>query len=104
MFTISDPNTPSNMNGPYTISGVANGQTLVSLDSRPGNGKLYALGYVSATQQGQLYMINDNGNNNYSATSIGSAVNLDLGSNSSIGFDFIATADNQIMITGTNGN
>jgi hypothetical protein len=104
LFTISNPNTPGTMNGPYTISGVASGQTLVALDSRPRNGVLYALGYVSASGQAQLYTITDNGNNNYSATSVGSAVNLNLGTNSSIGFNFVSTADNQIMITGTNGN
>src|SRR5207249_3286914 len=38
------------------LAGLAAGQTLVALDSRPATGELYGMGYGSGT--GQLYKIN----------------------------------------------
>ena len=46
------PNKPST---PRAISGVAAGDTLVALEARPQNGRLYALGYNSATATVTLY-------------------------------------------------
>ncbi|KPV50557.1 hypothetical protein SE17_26220, partial [Kouleothrix aurantiaca] len=46
------PNKPST---PRAVAGVAAGDTLVALDARPQNGRLYALGYNSATATVTLY-------------------------------------------------
>lgn len=104
IFTMSDINSPSNTSGPYSISGVTSGQTLVALDARPDGGGLYALGYNATTGQAQLYRISGSGSS-YTATAVNStATNLSLGSGNSVGFDFISTMSNQIRVTSTNGN
>ena len=104
IFTMSNVNTPSVISGPYAISGVATGQVLVGIDSRPGNGALYALGYDSVTQMAELYMINASGTV-YTATAVsGTLASMNLGSTNNAAFDFISTADNQIRVVGRNGN
>ena len=46
---------PSNPSTPRAISGVAAGDTLVALDMRPQNGRLYALGYNNVAASATLY-------------------------------------------------
>ncbi len=104
LFTMASISSPSSINGPYSITGVASGQTLVGLDSRQGNGRLYALGYNSVSGQAQLYTITGSGSS-YTANAVGSATTaMSLGSGSRIGFDIISTLDNQVRITSSNGN
>jgi len=104
LFTMASISSPSSISGPYTITGVASGQTLVGLDSRQGNGRLYALGYNSTSGQAQLYTITGSGSS-YTANAVGSATTaMSLGNGSRIGFDFISTLDNQVRITSSNGN
>lgn len=104
IFTMSNPNTPSAINGPYSVTGVASGQVLVSLDSRPSNGWLYALGYDSTMMMGELYRLTASGTT-YTATAIsGTMASIDLGSTTNASMDFVSTMDNQIRIIGRNGN
>ena len=104
IFTMSNPNTPSVISGPFSVSGVAAGQVLVGLDARPSNGALYALGYDSVTQMAELYMINASGSV-YTATAVsGTLAGMNLGSTNNAAFDFVSTADNQIRVVGRNGN
>ena len=104
IFTMSNPATPSVISGPFSVSGVAAGQVLVGLDSRPSNGALYALGYDSVTQMAELYMINASGSV-YSATAVsGTLASMNLGSTNNAAFDFVSTTDNQIRVVGRNGN
>ncbi|MDR3681495.1 MAG: DUF4394 domain-containing protein [Flavipsychrobacter sp.] len=103
LFTMANINSPSSVSGPYSISGVATGQTLVGLDTRQSNGRLYALGYNSVSGQVQLYTITGSGSS-YSANAVGNASSMSLGSTNKIGFNFISTIGNQARITGTNGN
>ncbi|TGE16271.1 DUF4394 domain-containing protein [Hymenobacter elongatus] len=79
------------------ITGVDATQTLVGLDVRPLNNALYALGYNSATQTGQLYTINA-ATGVATPTSAGIALALGTGS---IGFDFNPTVD-RIRVVGAN--
>ena len=77
------------------VTGVAASQSLVGLDFRPSSGQLYALGYdsVAATPapNAQLYTLNAT---NGTATTVGSAVRLELGRRTArIGFDFNPVAD-----------
>lgn len=104
VFTMASVSTPSMIGGPYAVSGVASGQTLVAVDTRPGTGELYALGYDSVAIMAQLYKITNVGTV-YTATAIGSATSgINLGATNNAAFDFISTIDNQIRIVGRNGN
>ena len=104
IFTMGNVNAPSSISGPYSISGVASGQTLVGLSSRSSNARLYALGYDSTSGTGQLYWISHTGTT-YTANAVGSAtMSMDLGSTNNVSFSFVASTANQIRITGRNGN
>ena len=104
IFTMSDPSAPSSISGPYAITGVASGQVLVSIDSRPGDGRLYALGYDSTMMMGELYWLQSSGTT-YTATAVsGTMASLDLGSTTNASMDFVSSMDDQIRIIGRNGN
>ena len=104
VFTMASVGSPSVISGPYSVSGVASGQTLIALDSRPGTGELYALGYDSVATKAQLYKITSSGTT-YTATAVGSATSaINLGGTNNGSMDFISTADNQLRIVGRNGN
>lgn len=104
IFTMSNPSSPSSISGPYAITGVASGQVLVSLDSRPSDGRLYALGYDSTSMMGELYWLQSSGTT-YTATAVsGTMASLDLGSTTNASMDFVSSMDNQIRIMGRNGN
>ncbi len=104
IFSISDVSTPSSIAGPFAVSGVASGQFLVGLDSRPSTTALYALGYDSLTNTAQLYTIGHSGST-YTASAVGSAASgVTLGSAHYAGFNIVSTVDNQIRIVGRNGN
>lgn len=89
---------PSVITNTVSITGIAGGQSISGLDSRPATGQLYALGYVSANGNSQLYTINP-------ATGAASAVNstpVMLAPNmGKISFDFNPTVD-RIRVTGSN--
>ena len=104
IFTMSNVATPSAISGPYTVSGVASGQALVGLDSRPSTGSLYALGYDSLTNTAQLYTITGSGSS-FTASAVGSAATgVTLGSAHYAAFNIVSTVDNQARIVGRNGN
>lgn len=104
IFTMSNPSSPSSVSGPYTVSGVASSQVLVSLDSRPSDGMLYALGYDSVSMKGQLYKLTASGST-YTATALsGTLHSMNLGSTNNASMDFISTVDNQVRVIGRNGN
>ncbi|GAB3306794.1 DUF4394 domain-containing protein [Hymenobacter tenuis] len=79
------------------ITGVAASQTLVGMDVRPLDNRLYGLGYDAAMQMGQLYTINPTTG---VATATGNLVPLALGTGS-IGFDFNPAVD-RIRVVGAN--
>nr|MBP6732708.1 DUF4394 domain-containing protein [Chitinophagales bacterium] len=89
---------PSVITNTVSITGIAGGQSISGLDSRPATGQLYALGYLSANGNSQLYTINP-------ATGAASAVNstpVMLAPNmGKISFDFNPTVD-RIRVTGSN--
>jgi len=104
VFTMANVSAPSVIGGPYTVSGVASGQTLVGIDSRPSTGEIYALGYDSVALMAQLYKITNAGTT-YTATAVGSATSaVNLGVTNNAAFDFISSMDNQIRIVARNGN
>jgi len=83
------------------ITGLTAGQTLVGLDSRPNTGELFALGYNPTGTQAQLYTLNPTTG---VLTTVGTALTLNLGSNTArIGFDFNPTVD-RIRVTGANNS
>lgn len=66
-------------------------QVVAGLDFRPATGELYALGYNTSTQQGQLYTVNLTTG---ALTAVGGLNSMPLGSNAGlIGFDFNPTVD-----------
>lgn len=81
------------------ITGVAVGQTIVGLDSRPATGELFALGYTGSGTV-QLYTINKSTG---AATAVGGTQALALGPGTEgIGFDFNPTVD-RIRVTSLTG-
>jgi len=95
-FALATPGSVSNT----AVTGLASGQTLVGLDSRPATGELFALGYAAATTTLQLYTLNPN---NGALTAVGAPLVLNLGTNTArIGFDFNPTVD-RIRVVGANG-
>jgi hypothetical protein len=83
------------------ITGLATGQSLVGIDSRPATGQIFALGYnaTAATSNAQLYTLSTAG----VLTPVGSALTLALGSDATrVGFDFNPTVD-RIRVVGSNG-
>jgi hypothetical protein len=53
---------PASLTSPSTLSGIAAGETLVSIDRRPQNGMLYGLGYNATLGTVQLYSISVDNN------------------------------------------
>ncbi|NJL76525.1 MAG: DUF4394 domain-containing protein, partial [Saprospiraceae bacterium] len=93
-----DSNLPTIIRTATPVTGIAMGQMLSGLDSRPATGELYALGYNPMTGEGRLYTINPATG---AATAIGSTpfmLGMGLGK---IGFDFNPTVD-RIRVTGSN--
>ncbi|WP_310395507.1 DUF4394 domain-containing protein [Hymenobacter sp.] len=82
------------------ITGVAAGQSLVGMDSRPATGQLFALGYNAgaASDNAQLYILNPATGE---ATAVGNVFSLALGgAGERIGFDFNPTVD-RIRVVGS---
>ena len=82
------------------VMGVAAGQTLVGLDSRPATGELFTLGYDATTtgSNAQLYTLNPTSG---VTTAVGMAFRLELGGPTDrIGFDFNPTVD-RIRVVGS---
>lgn len=91
-----DSENPEVVRTQLTPSAVATGQVLVGMDFRPATGELYALGFNSATNEGQLYTLNTSTG---VATAVGTASTLTLSGN--IGFDFNPLVD-RIRVISTN--
>ena len=92
---------PGTFTATAAITGLADGQVLVGIDSRPATGQLFALGYNAGatTSNAQLYTLSTAG----VLTPVGSTLTLLLGTNAGrIGFDFNPTVD-RIRVTGSNG-
>jgi len=90
---------PGTFTATAAITGLGDSQTLVGLDSRPNTGQVFALGYVVATTQVQLYTVNVTTG---VLTAVGPLLMLNLGTNPArIGFDFNPTVD-RIRVTGSN--
>lgn len=89
---------PGVISSTTTITGVTGGQTIVGMDYRPATGQLYAMGYVQASGNTQLYTIN-------TSTGVATAVNptpFVLAANlGKVSFDFNPTVD-RIRVTGSN--
>jgi len=96
-FDSEDPETVRDM---FDITGMTSGQLMMAIDFRPADMNLYGLGYNSSNYQYQLYRIDLN-------TGAAVAINttpgtLNLGSNTTVGFDFDPVTD-KLRITGNNG-
>ncbi|MBO2012736.1 DUF4394 domain-containing protein [Hymenobacter negativus] len=95
-FDVTAPNT---FTSTVPIIGLAAGQVLVGMDSRPNTGQLYVAGYSVTAMQVQLYVLNVTTG---VLTQTGGTVPVNLGSNlGRIGFDFNPTVD-RIRLTGSN--
>ena len=81
-----------------SLIGLASGETLVGIDSRPLNGQLYALGSSS-----RLYTIAVTATNSWSAVAVGSAGAFTL-SGAEFGFDFNPTVDLIRVVSNTGQN
>jgi len=94
---------PGTLTATAAITGLATGQQLVGIDSRPATGQIFALGYnaTSTSNNAQLYTLSTAG----VLTPVGSAQTLLLGSNAArVGFDFNPTVDRIRVVGGNGGN
>jgi len=94
---------PGTFTATTAITGLATGQALVGIDSRPATGQIFALGYNASatTNNAQLYTLSTAG----VLTPVGSAQTLLLGSNAArVGFDFNPTVDRIRVVGGNGGN
>ncbi|SHI56422.1 protein of unknown function [Hymenobacter daecheongensis DSM 21074] len=92
---------PGTFTATAAITGLAAGQDIVGIDTRPATGQLFALGYndAAATNNAQLYSLSTTG----ALTPVGSVQTLALGTDGTrIGFDFNPTVD-RIRVTAANG-
>ena len=92
---------PGTFTATAAITGLATGQALVGIDSRPATGQIFALGYNTTATSGnaQLYTLATTG----ALTPVGNALTLSLGTDfTRVGFDFNPTVD-RIRVTGGNG-
>lgn len=87
----TDPARPLTFEGPFPISGVGEGQTLVALDVQPSTGVIYALGYNRTTGATQLYTINSRENTAVAVNQ--NPIRLRLGTAGSAGFRFDPSGD-----------
>ncbi|RZK61233.1 MAG: DUF4394 domain-containing protein [Hymenobacter sp.] len=86
------------------ITGLAAGQALVGLDTRPATGQLFALGYNDSNNQAQLYTLNATTG---ALTAVGTTQTLVLGSVGPplrVGFDFNPTVDRIRVTAGNRAN
>ena len=86
------------------ITGLASGQALVGLDTRPATGQLFALGYNDSNNQAQLYTLNPTTG---ALTTVGTTQTLVLGSVGPplrVGFDFNPTVDRIRVTAGNRAN
>lgn len=93
--------TPSYILSQATVSGVAAGQTLVGMDVRPADLKIYAVGYNPATMVARIYTL-DPLTAVATPVSTDSITGIDLGGN--VGVDFNPVADRLRVVTSTNKN
>ncbi|RZK62050.1 MAG: DUF4394 domain-containing protein [Hymenobacter sp.] len=91
---------PGTFTATVPVTGLAAGQTLVGIDTRPATGQLFALGYNTTGTQAQLYILNITTG---ALTAVGTAQTVNVGTAlTRIGFDFNPTVD-RIRVTGSNG-
>lgn len=101
-----DTSNPDAAQTPLTLTGLSTGQTLVGIDFRPQNGKLYGLATDGAGNV-QLYGISTQTG---VATAVGSAGSFTIGGNpapitgTNFGFDFNPTVDRIRVVTDTGFN
>lgn len=95
-----DSDAPSTVRSQVAVTGIAAGQVLSGMDTRPATGELYGIGYNTTTGEARLYTI---ATATGVATAIGTAV-VNLGAGlGKIGFDFNPTVD-RIRVTGSNNS
>lgn len=94
-------NNPRVSNPAITITGIATSQTIVGLDVRPATGELYALGYVQATGEARLYVINPMSG---AAVGIGSSSVVLPSNMGKVSFDFNPTVDRIRVVGSGNAN
>ncbi len=95
---------PGTFTANVPITGLATGQTLVGLDTRPATGQLFALGYDGTNSQAQLYTLDPTTG---VLTTVGAGQTLALGlaiPTLRIGFDFNPTVDRIRVTAGNRAN
>jgi hypothetical protein len=108
-FNTADPVNSASL---ATITGVATGQTLVSIDRRPQNGSLYGLGYNATTGDVQLYKLSLPSNlaaplgtvSPFFVDGAGDPVRVGVDALTSIGMDFNPTVDRVRVVTDNGQN
>lgn len=93
---------PQLANAPVSLVGVANGQSLVSVDRRPMNGQLYGLGFNATTKQVSLYALHPS---SMSAVAVAAAQGFDTDIvGPGFGSDFNPAFDRMRVVTSAGQN
>jgi hypothetical protein len=102
IFSFDSSNPEATFTAPQTITGLDPAHDLVGIDMRPADRQLYALGYASAGESAQLYMIDPL---SAGATAIGAPTTLPgAGASNFFGFDFNPVVDRIRVVTSSNTN
>jgi Ca2+-binding RTX toxin-like protein len=103
-----DTNSPTVLGVAMNVSGITVGETLVGVDFRPQNGKLYGLGINEISNNATLYLVNPLNGLATTVGTPGAIAFVDVGGNpvdlqnSGIGIDFNPAVD-RLRVTTANG-
>ncbi|WP_276133115.1 DUF4394 domain-containing protein [Polluticoccus soli] len=99
----TDVNHPGTLINLTEVTDLPAGERLLAIDMQPGTGELFGLTYNATTGMAALYNIDVDGPG-YIAVPVNGAIQLELGTAPSAGFDFNPVNNSEIFVTGSSGN
>ncbi len=96
-----DTKNPSFIRSAQVITGLKTGQSIVGMDVRPQDGRIYTLGYRSSDSVTTIYTLNDT---TAALTTYGGADSFKLALTGQVTFDFNPVANRLRIMSGTNRN
>lgn len=100
-FLKFDTKNPSFIRSAQVITGLKTGQSIVGMDVRPQDGRIYTLGYRSSDSVATIYTLNDT---TAALTTYAGADSFKLALTGQVAFDFNPVANRLRIMSGTNRN